>query len=86
MWDECDREDSVNGIYKSAKDLRLVAAGAKLEEGNILAATRILCSQDYKAYLNYIQLIVYFGSIHGHFQIKHKCLFTVGQLVESTSR
>lgn len=44
--DEEEREEGGSGRRPSAKDRRLAAVGAKLEEGNIRAATRILCSQD----------------------------------------
>src|SRR6218665_1514658 len=42
--DDEEREEGGSGRCPSAKDRRLAAVGAKLEEGNIRAPTHILCS------------------------------------------
>src|SRR6218665_37795 len=42
-----EQDEEYEGKSSSAKDLFLAAVNAKLEDGNIRAATRILCSQDH---------------------------------------
>lgn len=44
-----EQDEGTDTRCASARDLFLSAVNAKLEEGNIRAATRILCSQDYPA-------------------------------------
>src|SRR6218665_3132188 len=42
-----EQDEEYEGKSSSASDLFLAAANSKLEDGNIRAATRILCSQDH---------------------------------------
>src|SRR6218665_1241809 len=42
-----EQDEEYEGKSSSARDLFLAAVNAKLEDGNIRAATRILCSQDH---------------------------------------
>src|SRR6218665_139344 len=42
-----EQDEEYEGKSSSARDLFLAAVNAKLEDGNISAATRILCSQDH---------------------------------------